>query len=87
MYCIILCRCSEGRVRSTYCLIVSSHERFSPSLYFRNFSQKDLKRFDNIFNAVKYSTSLFPICLSAYQKTLSAEEAHDFDALFVVLLM
>lgn len=49
--------------------------------------QQDPKRHNHLLNAIKYSTSLFPICLSAYQKTLDPKHAHDFDALFVMLLV
>mmetsp|Transcript_113 Transcript_113/g.206 ORF Transcript_113/g.206 Transcript_113/m.206 type:complete len:328 (+) Transcript_113:225-1208(+) len=49
--------------------------------------KQDPKRHSHLLNAIKYSTSLFPICLSAYQKTLSQEHVHDFDILFVMLLV
>lgn len=42
----------------------------------------------HLLNAIKYSTSLFPICLSAYQKTVSTDQqAQELEFYLVMLLM
>lgn len=42
----------------------------------------------HMLNAIKYSTSLFPICLSAYQKTVSTDQqAQELEFYLVMLLI
>mmetsp|Transcript_39591 Transcript_39591/g.58166 ORF Transcript_39591/g.58166 Transcript_39591/m.58166 type:complete len:489 (-) Transcript_39591:123-1589(-) len=48
--------------------------------------KNDPKRYQHVLNAIKYSTSLFPICLSAYQKTVDEDKAKQLELLLVVLL-
>lgn len=47
--------------------------------------KNDPKRYQHALNAIKYSTSLFPICVSAYQKTIPDEDAVEY--LIVSLLI
>ena len=45
------------------------------------------KRFDHVYNAIKYSTSIFPLLLSAYQKTVSAKQAEALEMWLILLLV
>jgi EXS family len=47
----------------------------------------DSKRYQHALNALKYCSSIFPICLSAYQQTLSPEKAATLERALLVLLM
>jgi len=49
--------------------------------------KNDPNKKDHAMNALKYSTSLFPICLSAYQKTLPSKEAADSLEFYLVGLL
>jgi len=54
----------------------------------RQFAPKnDPKRGQHIQNAIKYSTSLWPLFLSAYQKTIAAERASALEPLLILLLL
>lgn len=64
-------------IRARQCLIMYTVGRL----------QNDPKRCQHVANAIKYSTSLFPLLLSAYQKTVAAEAAARLDGLLVLLLM
>ena len=48
--------------------------------------QADPKRGQHIQNAIKYSTSLWPLFLSAYQKTIEPEKAASLEPLLIFLL-
>lgn len=48
--------------------------------------KNDPKRFDHLWNALKYSTSIFPLCLSAYQKTVGHQKAASFEKYLIFLL-
>jgi EXS family len=48
--------------------------------------KNDPKRGQHIQNAIKYSTSLWPLFLSAYQKTIDPEKAEELETLLLVLL-
>lgn len=48
--------------------------------------KKDIGRYQHLWNALKYSTSIFPLCLSAYQKTVMRERAHELEPALIVLL-
>jgi len=63
-------------IRARQCLIMYTVGRL----------RQDPKRYQHILNAIKYSTSLFPICLSSYQKTLSKEGAESWERTLIVLL-
>jgi len=63
-------------IRARQCLIMYSVGRL----------QSDPKRYQHIANAIKYSTSLWPLILSAYQKTLSHEAAANLNRLLFFLL-
>lgn len=43
-------------------------------------------RYQHLWNALKYSTSIFPLLLSAYQKTVMADRADDLEVYLIVLL-
>jgi hypothetical protein len=47
----------------------------------------DSKRYQHVLNALKYCSSIFPICLSAYQQTLSPAKAEALEGTLLVLLM
>jgi len=49
-------------------------------------AKHDPKRYQHTLNAIKYSTSLFPICLSAYQKTISEDSADEIENYLIALL-
>jgi hypothetical protein len=44
-------------------------------------------RFSHLANAVKYSTSIFPLIVSAYQKTVSAAASASLEPLLILLLV
>ena len=48
--------------------------------------QADPKRYQHILNAIKYSTSIFPLCLSAYQQTIDHEQAQKREPVLIWLL-
>lgn len=48
--------------------------------------KNDPSRYQHLWNALKYSTSIFPLCLSAYQKTVMKERAHELEAYLIFLL-
>mmetsp|Transcript_1300 Transcript_1300/g.1979 ORF Transcript_1300/g.1979 Transcript_1300/m.1979 type:complete len:445 (+) Transcript_1300:156-1490(+) len=64
-------------IRARQCLIMYTVGRL----------RKDPKRYQHILNAIKYSTSLFPICFSAYQQTLSKEAADSLENALILLLV
>jgi len=47
----------------------------------------DPKRYQHILNAIKYATSIFPICLSAYQQTLSSDHEHAMVEYYLIALL
>lgn len=49
-------------------------------------SKNDPGRYQHLWNALKYCTSIFPLCLSAYQKTAPKERAPDFEIYLIILL-
>jgi len=48
--------------------------------------KNDPKAYQHLLNAIKYSTSLFPICLSAYQKTVDQVRRDQLEQYLIVLL-
>lgn len=48
--------------------------------------KNDPGRYQHLWNALKYSTSIFPLLLSAYQKTTMAERADELEIYLIVLL-
>jgi len=46
----------------------------------------DPSRFSHLWNALKYSTSIFPLCLSAYQKTVDHTRAKSLEPYLILLL-
>jgi hypothetical protein len=49
-------------------------------------TQNDPKRFQHVANAIKYTTSIFPLFLSAYQKTIDPKRAEGLEGLLIFLL-
>jgi len=64
-------------IRARQCLIMYTVGRL----------RQDPKRYQHILNAIKYSSSLFPICVSAYQQTLSADGAKLWERTLIVLMI
>jgi len=71
-----LCASLPYVIRARQCLVMHTVGRL----------KSDPKRYLHLVNAVKYSTSLFPLCVSAYQKTVSEETAASLEYLLVTLL-
>lgn len=49
--------------------------------------KSDPKRFDHLWNALKYSSSIFPLCLSAYQKTVDEKQAQNLEKYLILLVI
>lgn len=49
--------------------------------------KRDPKRYQHLLNALKYATSIFPICVSAYQQTLPKESGAALEPVLIVLLV
>jgi EXS family len=47
----------------------------------------DPGRYQHLWNALKYSTSIFPLILSAYQKTIMVDRSADLEVFLIVLLI
>jgi len=63
-------------IRARQCLVMWTVTRL----------KNDPSRYQHLWNALKYSTSIFPLCLSAYQKTVMKERAHELEAYLIFLL-
>jgi hypothetical protein len=64
-------------IRARQCLIMYTVGRL----------ERDPKKYQHLMNALKYSTSIFPLLLSAYQKTLQdPEKAATYEPLLLFLL-
>jgi EXS family len=73
-----LCAAVPYVIRARQCLIMHTVGRL----------QQDPKRYQHMMNAFKYSTSIFPLLLSAYQKTLDdPEAAAKWETTLIVLLV
>jgi hypothetical protein len=44
-------------------------------------------RFSHLWNALKYSSSIFPLLLSAYQQTIPKRAAAEFENLLILLMI
>ena len=64
-------------IRARQCLIMYNLGRLT----------SDSKRFAHLANALKYMTSMFPLCLSAYQKTVAPHRAQSLEPLLLLLLV
>jgi hypothetical protein len=64
-------------IRARQCLIMYTVGRI----------KHDPKRYQHVLNALKYCSSIFPICLSAYQQTLKAKRAKSLEGLLLVLMV
>jgi hypothetical protein len=49
--------------------------------------RNDRSKYSHLWNALKYSTSIFPLCLSAYQKTIRPKAAQDLEVYLILLLV
>lgn len=63
-------------IRARQCLIMYSVGRI----------KSDPKRYQHMLNTIKYSTSIFPLCLSAYQATIDPEAASKWEGVLIGLL-
>ena len=49
--------------------------------------KNDPKKYQHMINAIKYSTSLWPLCVSAYEKTVdNVEEKATLEKILIALL-
>jgi len=64
-------------IRARQCLV----------MYSVGLQKKDPKRYQHILNAIKYSTSLFPLILSAFQKTESGQKIKDKLEIVLIILL
>jgi len=64
-------------IRARQCLIMYTVGRL----------KQEKNRFSHLWNALKYSSSIFPLCLSAYQQTIPKRAAKDLDTLLIVLMI
>lgn len=63
-------------IRARQCLIMYTVGRI----------KADPKRYQHILNAIKYSTSIFPLCLSAYMATIDSGTAEKCEGVLIALL-
>ena len=49
--------------------------------------KNDPKRYQHLANAIKYSTSIWPLLVSAYERTLPEEKSKSLEGLLTLLLM
>jgi EXS family len=49
--------------------------------------KNDPGRYQHLWNALKYCTSIFPLCLSAYQRTVLKDRAHELEPVLILLLI
>jgi hypothetical protein len=49
--------------------------------------KNDPGRYQHLWNALKYCTSIFPLCLSAYQRTVMKDRAHELEPVLILLLI
>jgi EXS family len=49
--------------------------------------KNDPGRYQHLWNALKYCTSIFPLCLSAYQRTVLKGRAHELEPVLILLLI
>jgi EXS family len=52
-----------------------------------NMKKDHANKYQHLWNALKYATSIFPLLLSAYQKTIMKHRAHEFEPLLLLLLI
>lgn len=71
-----ICAAIPYIIRARQCLIMYTVGRI----------KRDPKRYQHILNAIKYSTSIFPLCLSAYQQTIESERAEKLEGFLIALL-
>jgi EXS family len=70
------CAAMPYLIRARQCLVMHTVGRL----------KNDPKRQQHVQNAIKYSTSLWPLFLSAYQKCITPEKADALEPLLIVLL-
>ena len=69
-------------IRARQCLVMWSFCKFQPKQ-----SHDYSKRLTHLANALKYATSIFPLSLSAYQKTIDPKRAARLDHFLILLLV
>ena len=55
--------------------------------YVTSMKNDHANKYQHLWNALKYCTSIFPLCLSAYQKTVMKHRAKELEPLLIVLLI
>ena len=55
--------------------------------YVTSMKNDHANKYQHLWNALKYCTSIFPLCLSAYQKTIMKDRAKDLEPLLIMLLI
>jgi hypothetical protein len=63
-------------IRARQCLVMWNYTQI----------KNDPGRYQHLWNALKYCTSIWPLCLSAYQKTVAKSRAHDLEIYLILLL-
>jgi len=63
-------------IRARQCLV----------MFFIGKQKADPKRVQHTANAIKYSTSIWPLCLSAYQRTVDPKQAEGLEGYLILLL-
>mmetsp|Transcript_11739 Transcript_11739/g.18198 ORF Transcript_11739/g.18198 Transcript_11739/m.18198 type:complete len:463 (-) Transcript_11739:66-1454(-) len=71
-----ICAAIPYLIRARQCLIMHTVGRI----------KNDPKKYQHMLNAIKYSTSIWPLCLSAYQQTITKEQAASLEPLLICLL-
>ncbi|EED91641.1 predicted protein [Thalassiosira pseudonana CCMP1335] len=64
-------------IRARQCLV----------MYTIGFMKNDPKKYQHMLNAIKYSTSLWPLCVSAYEKTVTSPEEKAFLEKVIIALL
>ncbi|GKY93660.1 hypothetical protein MPSEU_000333400 [Mayamaea pseudoterrestris] len=69
-------------IRARQCLVMWSYCKLQPKV-----SHDFHKRLTHLANALKYATSVFPLSLSAYQKTIDPKRAEKLEKYLILLLV
>jgi hypothetical protein len=64
-------------IRARQCVVMYNYSR----------AKNDPKRLNHVWNAIKYTTSILPLCLSAYQKTVDASVSRTMEKYLIFLLV
>ena len=69
-------------IRARQCIVMWSYCKLQPKV-----SPDYNKRFTHLANALKYATSVFPLSLSAYQKTIDSKRSDKLEKYLILLLV